>query len=265
MSSNRYSRILEQIFLGHHRQGDREVSFARDELVSVASSLGIPLPKNLGDLIYTFRFRAPLPDRITATAPSGKSWVIRQAGRGQYRFVLASAWSVVPNRKLVHIKVPDSTPGIIARYALDDEQALLAKVRYNRLIDIFTGTTCYSLQNHLRTAVKGLGQVETDEVYVGIDRRGAHHVFPVQAKAGRDKLSLVQIEQDLAMCSAKFPSMICRPIGAQFLTDDLLVLMEFVPSGDGMRITSEKHYRLVPPDLLTEEDLRLYQLSSETR
>ena len=59
------------------------------------------------------------------------------------------------------IKIPDATPEIIAAYALgDDEQALLAKVRYNRLIDIFLGLTTYSLQNHLRTYVAGMGQIE---------------------------------------------------------------------------------------------------------
>jgi len=41
-------------------------------------------------------------------------------------------------------------------YALGDEQALLAKLRYNRLLDIFTGVVCYSLQNHLRTNVPGM-------------------------------------------------------------------------------------------------------------
>jgi hypothetical protein len=51
-------------------------------------------------------------------------------------------------------KVPDSTPGVVAKYALSAEQALLAKVRYNRLVDIFTGVACSSLQNHLRTTLR---------------------------------------------------------------------------------------------------------------
>lgn len=38
-------------------------------------------------------------------------------------------------------------------------------------------------------------QVETDEVYVGVDKRGAHFVVPVQAKGGTDSISVVQIEQ----------------------------------------------------------------------
>ena len=46
-------------------------------------------------------------------------------------------------------EIPDATPEIILSYALSDEQALLAKVRYNRLLDIFLGITTYSLQNHL--------------------------------------------------------------------------------------------------------------------
>ncbi len=94
---------------------------------------------------------------------------------------------------------------MIARYALSDEQALLAKIRYNRLIDLFTGLTCYSLQNHLRTAVKNVGQVETDEIYVGLDKRGAHFILPVQAKGKREKIGIVQIEQDIARLCCQIP------------------------------------------------------------
>jgi hypothetical protein len=156
-------------------------------------------------------------------------------------------------------KVPDSTPGVVAKYSLNDEQALLAKVRYNRLIDIFTGIACYSLQNHLRTTVAHLGQVETDEIYIGIDKRGAHYIFPVQAKGGADKLNIVQIEQDIALCAAKFPSLICRAIGAQFMGDDLIALFEFEEGENGIALSSEKHYRLVRPDDVTTQDLDSYR------
>lgn len=144
-------------------------------------------------------------------------------------------------------------------YSFDDEQALLAKLRYNRLIDIFTGVTCYSLQNHLRTSLSEMGQIETDEIYVGVDQRGAHHVFPVQAKGGNDKLSIVQIEQDFALCKKKFPSLISRPIGAQFIEANLIALFGFEEGENGITRSMEKHYRLVPPDQITPDDLKLYQ------
>jgi hypothetical protein len=140
------------------------------------------------------------------------------------------------------------------------DPALLAKLRYNRLIDIFTGVTCYSLQSHLRTTVPSLGQVETDEVYVGVDRQGAHYVVPVQAKGGKDRLSIVQIEQDIAVCATKFKDAICRPLGAQFIQSDLIALFEFETTSEGVRVRAERHYHLVPPEELTEEDLRLYRL-----
>jgi hypothetical protein len=57
------------------------------------------------------------------------------------------------------------------------------------------------LQSHLRTTLPNLGQVETDEVYVGIDKHGIHYVFPIQAKSGTDKIGAVQIEQDLDVCA----------------------------------------------------------------
>lgn len=72
------------------------------------------------------------------------------------------------------------------------------------------------------------------------------YVFPVQAKGSRDKLGIVQIEQDFALCADKIPSLICRPIAAQFIGDDSIALFEFEEGEQGVVITSEKHYRLVP-------------------
>src|SRR6185503_2646292 len=102
-------------------------------------------------------------------------WIIRSAGTSQYFLALVKRALFKPNELLTLTKIPDATPGIISKYAMNDEQALLAKVRYNKLIDIFTGLTCYSLQNHLRTTVPKIGQVETDEIYIGIDKRGVHY------------------------------------------------------------------------------------------
>jgi hypothetical protein len=154
--------------------------------------------------------------------------------------------------------VPDCTPFLVVVYALGDEQALLAKVRYNRLIDIFLGLTTYSLQNHLRTHVKDMGQIEIDEIYVGLNRNGAHFVIPVQAKGGSDKLSPVQTAQDIACCQAKFPDLICRPVSAQFMDDDEIALFELTVETGRVLIVDERHYRLVPSDQIDSATKRLY-------
>lgn len=160
---------------------------------------------------------------------------------------------------LAQTRIPDATPGLVARYTLDDEQALLARLRYNRLVDVFTGVTCYSLQNHLRSTAPGIGQVETDELYVGVDARGAHFVFPVQAKGGRDRLGVVQVEQDVALCAAKFPALACRPIAAQFMDGDVIALFELrLDDAGDVRKVAERQYRLVPPSDLTDDELRAY-------
>lgn len=203
---NRYTTIIETIFLERHQKGMTEIPFERTDITHVARKLRIKLPKNLGDILYSFRYRAQLPESILDEAPQGYEWIIRPAGRARYKLVLVPKAEISPSKLLVETKIPDATPGIIAKYSLNDEQALLAKIRYNRLIDIFTGLTCYSLQNHLRTTVAEIGQVETDEIYIGIDKRGAHYVLPVQAKGGADRIGVVQIEQDFAVCAENFPS-----------------------------------------------------------
>jgi len=257
-AANRYSQIIERIFFSHYTEGASEVCFERNEIEIVAAELHINLPKNIGDIVYSYRYRTALPESVRATATKDRQWVIRAAGRSKYCFVQVAEQHITPQPMKAETKVPDATPGIIAMYRLNDEQALLARLRYNRLIDIFTGVTCYSLQNHLRTFVAGIGQVETDEIYVGVDKKGRHYVFPVQGKGGKDKLSIVQIEQDLALCAAKFPNLICRPIGAQFIDDTLLALFEFESAAEGVKLVSEEHYRLVSPEEVTPELLRTY-------
>lgn len=259
-AGSRYARILERIFSARYSPGMREVPFQREDIVATAAELGIATPKNLGDLIYSFRYRNPLPTTIAATAPANEEWSLRSAGSARYRFVLGPPTAIVPNALLAETKIPDATPGVVAMYALSDEQALLARLRYNRFIDIFTGIACYPLQSHLRTHVAGIGQIETDEVYVGIDRLGVQYVLPVQAKGGSDALNLVQIEQDVAMCEAKFPALNCRPIAAQFMADDVIALFGFEPTADGPRLLREAHYRLVPAEEITPLDLTKYQM-----
>ncbi|EKD34565.1 MAG: endonuclease [uncultured bacterium] len=142
---NRYHRIIEEIFFKSYRKGLSEVPFEREDILLAAEKLRIRLPKNIGDLIYSFRYRVSLPESVVKEAPRGQAWVIRPRGRAKYAFVAASLTTIVPSPSLAETKVPDATPGMIVKYALDDEQGLLARLRYNRLIDVFTGITCYSL------------------------------------------------------------------------------------------------------------------------
>lgn len=70
---NRYARIIESIFSSHYERGIEEFDFDREEFVATARKLKIKLPKNLGDIIYSFRYRAALPASVQAKAPTGKS------------------------------------------------------------------------------------------------------------------------------------------------------------------------------------------------
>ncbi len=255
---NRYDQIIEKIFFEYYAEGVTDFEFAREEFRTTAEYLGLRAPDNLGDIPYTYRYRKPLPEKIRATAAEGEEWIIRPAGIGRYRFVIAPIFELSPTANLVETKILDATPGIITKYALGDEQALLAIVRFNRLIDIFTGLTCYSLQNHLRTTVPGMGQVEVDEIYIGVDKRGVHFVIPVQAKGHNDSLGIVQIEQDFALAASKFSTLKCKSVAAQFMNNGAIALFELEMNAEKIEIASEKHYRLVLSDQLSDEELANY-------
>lgn len=255
---NRYTVIIQRIFDDHYVPGDREFEFKREEVEVIAAQESIQLPKNIGDVIYSFRYRNELPDAIKSTAEPDLEWIIEGAGRAQYRFKQAKLSRIVPREDLVTIKIPDATPEIISSNALGDEQGLLAKVRYNRLIDIFLGIAAYSLQNHLRTYVKGLGQIEIDEIYVGVSSNGQQYVIPVQAKGSKDKHGVTQTEQDIRYCAQKFPALICRAVSAQFMEDDRIAMFELTVENSETKVVREKHYKLVSSSEISPSDLDIY-------
>jgi hypothetical protein len=256
----RYAQIIERVFNTYYKEGGKEFTFRREDLSSVCRDLNIKEPKNLGDIVYTFRYRRALPQSILATQPKDLYWLILGAGDAAYRFRLNAVSQLRPTPGLLVRKIPDATPEIISRYALGDEQALLAKVRYNRLIDIFLGIAAYSLQNHLRTKIQNYGQIEIDELYVGVDSRASQYIVPVQAKGGKDFLGAIQTIQDVTFCQTqeRYKHCIARPVSAQFMADDTIALFETAFDGDEVSIVREKHYKLVVSNEITANDLDLY-------
>ena len=267
-------RIIAKIFADHFKPGMDEMAFHRDELIAAAESLGEPRPKNLGDIIYSLRYRISLPDSVRESAPPNREWAIFPGGNAVYVLRAVPFNLIEPRMGIRTIRLPDSTPGVIARYAMSDEQALLARLRYNRLLDVFTGLACYPLQSHLRTSVAvenaidgttSRSQVETDDLYVGLDQHGAHYVLPVQAKGGADALSVIQIWQDFRVAEQKFPELLARPIAAQFMANNEIALFEFEESDGNITIIREQHYELIPPDQLTTEELKSYRQAATRR
>jgi hypothetical protein len=56
-SRPRYEQLIEAIFIKHYIPGSTEFLFDRQDIELTARELDIALPKNLGDVIYSFRYR----------------------------------------------------------------------------------------------------------------------------------------------------------------------------------------------------------------
>lgn len=274
-NENRYRRIMRSLFDTHYKEGSLGFNWERKELKSIATSLGIEEPDNLGDTIYSIRHgREDLPVEIRALAPEGKSWLLLPDGKSAYRFALTDRAFLEPDMSLRPIKIPDSTPQIIARYAKKDEQAVLARIRYCRLVDIFLRMASYQLQSHMRTTMAHFNgaQTELDEVYVGVDSNGTQFVIPIQAKAKDESVGVIQIITDYFTCKEKFSVMVPRTLAAKIVRTEYLegfgeiltvALIEgHVEDQNGTYNVSklaEKHFQLVPSSRISDEDLQNYQ------
>ena len=156
--------------------------------------------------LYSFRYRNELPAKVLAKQPTGLVWVIFPAKirPSAYRFAAVPFATVNPTPGLTVTKIPDATPGLIDLYAKGDEQALLAKLRYNRLLDIYSGVTTYSLQSHLRTRSpnRKWRRMRSTWAWTGY---GAHYVFPSRRRAARTSFASSRSGRTSRCARSKFP------------------------------------------------------------
>jgi hypothetical protein len=143
----------------------------------------------------------------------------------------------------------NAVPEIVEKYCAADEQGLLSMIRYNRLIDVFTSITCFHLQSHIRTTIRGEGQIEIDDLYIGVDEDGREYILPIEAKSpdDRDKLGWFQIANLVKFASQYFPNLICRPLAAKPMANNIVCLIEFDANADyeKLGIKNIKLYKLV--------------------
>src|SRR5947207_569366 len=202
--------VIEEVFKKNYKPGATEEPFSMDDIRHAIATVSKTSPgykeNNVADVRYQYTSgRRPLPPSVDRLGP----WAILGRGKAQYAFVkLTTATEIEIPKDLHTILLPDATPEIVLEYAGEDEQGLLAKINYNRLLDIFLQITCYHLQNHWRTSIKGKGQCEIDDLYVGLDIDGKQFVMPVEAKGPNDSLSKTQIVQMIDFAHDRYPKLI---------------------------------------------------------
>ena len=69
----------------------------------------------------------------------------------------------------------------------------------------------------------------------------------------------MQASQDVAFCLQKYPDLVCRALAAQFMENEQIAMFELTVESDSVKVLEEKHYELVPKDLISPEDLRAYR------
>jgi hypothetical protein len=271
-SENRYLLVMRKLF-EEKFTGAEGFEWDRKDIYRISRELGIDPIKNPGDNVYSIRHgRLELPQEINSLIPSDRAWLLLPNGKSGYRFIVADRSVIDIDRAKKAIKIPDSTPQIVARYAKEDEQAVLARIRYCRLVDIFMRLASFQLQSHMRTTVahfKG-AQTELDEIYLGVDANGAQFVIPIQAKGHDERIGVVQVVTDHYACVEKFPQMIPRTLLAKTVKIEespvfgriftIALIEACVDDGYNVHKLREEHFEIVPASRIDENDLRAYRI-----
>lgn len=238
---NAYDRVLCLVFEQQWKTGAVEVPFSKDDLLDAAATLGLRI-KNAADILYTYRSRRTLPESISRHG----NWIIASRGSGRYAFtnIQGKSQIIVPP-ELKSFPIPYAVPDIVAAHLPRDEQGLLTIARYNRILDVFTGLACFHLQSHVRTQIKGHGQVEIDELYVGVDKDGRGFVLPVEGKEEGESLGIDKAVSLTLFAKSKYPDLVCRPVAIIREGENQMACVEFEPSTEIEKVSVVEMRRYV--------------------
>lgn len=241
-----YDRVIIWVF-NHVRETAENpdiLFFTKSDIEQAIKELGVEIAaKNVPDIVYTYRSgRSALPESLLLHG----HWAIEGRGKGKYalRRLERSPYFDIPTDIAV-TTIPDSTPQIVLKYQSSDEQAVLARIRYNRLVDVFASLTTYHLQGHFRTTISEAGQIEVDDLYIGLDEDANASVLPVEAKidSDKDRLGVFQVTQMVKFAQQQFSELPVRPIGVKLLPDGTLIFLEFTADSDPNQIATKRYKR----------------------
>lgn len=103
------------------------------------------------------------------------------------------------------------------------------------------------MQGHIRTFIDDSGQIEVDDLYLGVDMDGNQYVVPVEAKSVKEPLGVVQVVCLNAYARQVFPGLKLRSVAIKAWRDNSIFFMEFNDSLDSesVAVIEFRRYRLV--------------------
>ena len=261
-NSRVYVPILVDIFQRKYQDGDEIVEFTLDEVRETAERLDIKI-RNPSDLIYRMKSRTKLPSEMLDKGFK----IIKIVKKGVYQFQLGESTIVDLTRENV-FQIQDTTPVAVRRFLEEklseiDEQGLLTIIHYCDLLSHFTGLKIYRLKSHVRKSIVNIGQVEVDEVDIGIglDSLETPIIFPIEAKSASDPLNWTQIANQVNFSKQLFLNYVIRPIGIKVGYDSLLHIIEFTPEMEAnkIKIKNSATYNLI----LSEEQINAIRSNAQ--
>ncbi len=103
------------------------------------------------------------------------------------------------------------------------------------------------MQGHIRTFIPRSGQIEVDDLYLGVDLNGKQYVIPVEAKSEREPLGVVQVVSLNTYALKAYPDLTLKSVAVKAWPDGSIFFLEFNSAVDGedLSVTNYRRYRLI--------------------
>ena len=168
------------------------ISFERTDILEICAKEFGKAPKNLGDIIYSLRYRLDYLSTYDYLLEKDYTWTLLSTGIGKYELSPLKKLRIpsLESEDIIYIK--DNTPKHIHELRPLNDQSLLMKIIQNDILNEFLQDDLVFLQAHHKVNLQNWGQAEIDGILAS---NYSPHLYLVEVKGYTEVIAWPQMIQ----------------------------------------------------------------------
>lgn len=200
------------------------ISFERTDILDVCKNEFGEAPKNLGDIVYSLRYRLDYLSNYDYLLEKDYTWTLLSTGIGQYELAPLKKLRL-PNLESENVLyVDDQTPAHIHKLRPLNDQSLLMKVIQNGILNEFLQDDLMFLQAHHKVNLNNWGQAEIDGILAS---NNSSHLYLIEVKGYTEVIGWPQMIQLKMYAQQNHPDVLFTPVFIQSHRDWSFSVVQF--------------------------------------
>lgn len=237
--NNKAKSFIKHLIEKNFTASQDSIPFSRDDVSLYCLKKFKKIPKNVGDIIYSLRYRMDYLSTFDHLLDPDYTWTLLSLSTGQYELKPMPKLKLPDLTSVPVISKIDKTPEHIHNLRPLNDQSLLMKIYQNKVLSEFLEDDLILLQAHHKVNLKDWGQAEIDGI---VASETSPRLYLVEVKGYTEVIGWPQIIQLKMYAEQNHPGLPFTPIFVQSHRDWSFSIVQFDFNSEFPQVTKSERY-----------------------